>query len=223
VRFLRSNSLSLFFLLIFLASLAGHSVAAHKNYDEQQLAHHGETISYGRYLTSSSFGREVMENWQSEFLQFTLYLMATIWLVQKGSPESKTEDEAGLESDEDQLVGPHARPDSPRWARVGGIRQAIYSNSLFLMMFAIFVGTVFAQSVTGWSEYNADQIAHHQPEVSWSGYLGSSDFWDDMLQNWQSEFLAIGSFAAFGVYLRQRGSPESKPVGAPHDSTAVSG
>jgi hypothetical protein len=223
VRFIRQNSLSLFFLAIFVASLFGQSIAGHNKFNEQELAHHGETISYGRYLTSSEFGREVMENWQSEFLQFTLYLMATIWLVQKGSPESKDEKQRGLESDEDQLVGPHAKPSSPRWARAGGIRQAIYSNSLFLMMFAIFIGTVFAQSVTGWSEYNADQIEHHQPKTDWVGYLGSSDFWDNMLQNWQSEFLAIGSFAAFGVYLRQRGSPESKPVGAPHDTTAVSG
>jgi hypothetical protein len=122
-------------------------------------------------------------------------------------------------TEEDQLIGRHAKEGSPRWARAGGIRTAIYSNSFLILMATIFIGTVFAQSVTGWSQYNSDQISHHQPEVSWTGYLGSSDFWDDMLQNWQSEFLAIGSFAAFGVYLRQRGSPESKPVGAPHDET----
>jgi hypothetical protein len=223
VRFLRQNSLSLFFLVLFLGSLLGQSIAGHNNYNEQQLAHHESTISYGRYITTSEFGREVMENWQSEFLQFTLYLMATVWLIQRGSPESKKEKEAGVQTEEDQLLGQHATADSPKWARAGGIRRAIYSNSFLIVMATIFVGTVFAQSVTGWSEFNADQIVHHQPKTTWTGYLGSSDFWDDMLQNWQSEFLAIGSFAAFGVYLRQRGSPESKPVGAPHDETAVTG
>ena len=223
MRFLRQNSLSVFFLLIFLGSLVGQSIAGHNNYNEDQLAHHGSPISYGRYLTSSEFGREVMENWQSEFLQFTLYLMATIWLVQKGSPESKDEKDRGRESDEDQLVGAHAKESSPRLARIGGLRQKLYENSFFILMLGIFIGTVFAQSVTGWSEYNSEQIEHHQSETSWTGYLGSSDFWDDMLQNWQSEFLAIGSFAAFGVYLRQRGSPESKPVGAAHDETGVTG
>jgi hypothetical protein len=221
VRFVRQNSLSLFFLAIFIGSLFGQSIAGHNNYNEDQLAHHGETISYGRYLTSSGFGREVMENWQSEFLQFTLYLVATIWLVQRGSPESKHEEDAGLQTEEDQLLGRHAKEGSPRLATVGGLRQKLYENSFFVLMLTIFIGTVFAQSVTGWSEYNSNQIQHHQPETTWTGYLGSSDFWDDMLQNWQSEFLAIGSFAAFGIYLRQRGSPESKPVGAPHDSTGV--
>jgi hypothetical protein len=220
-RFVRQNSLSLFFLLIFLGTLVGQSIAGHNNYNEDQLAHHGSPIAYTRYLTSSEFGREVMENWQSEFLQFTLYLMATIWLVQKGSPESKPEKDRGLQTEEDQLLGPHAKESSPRWARVGGLRRAIYSNSFLILMATIFIGTVFAQSVTGWSEYNSNAIQHHQPETTWGGYLGSSDFWDDMLQNWQSEFLAIGSFAAFGVYLRQRGSPESKPVGAPHEETGV--
>jgi hypothetical protein len=219
VRFVRQNSLSPFFLGLFLATLVGQSIAGHNNFNEQQLAHHSDPISYTHYITTSEFGREVMENWQSEFLQFTLYLMATIWLVQKGSPESKKEDRRGLQSEEDQLMGEHAKPNSPRWARVGGIRRAVYANSLLILMAAVFFGTVFAQSVTGWSAYNSDQISHHQQEVSWTGYLGTGDFWDDMLQNWQSEFLAIGSFATFGVYLRQRGSPESKPVGAPHDET----
>jgi hypothetical protein len=223
VRFIRQNSLSLFFLAIFLGSLFGHSIAGHNRFNEDRVAHHGQPISYGRYVTSSEFGREVMENWQSEFLQFTLYLMATIWLVQRGSPESKPEEGRGLQTEEDQLLGPHAKESSPRWAKVGGLRRKLYENSFFILMLTIFIGTVFAQSVTGWSAYNSDQIDHHQPEVSWGGYLGSSDFWDDMLQNWQSEFLAIGSMAIFSVYLRQRGSPESKPVGAPDDQTAVTG
>jgi hypothetical protein len=221
--FLRQNSLSLFFLAIFLASLFGQAVAGNARYNNDQRAHHGSGISLGRYVTSSTFARETAENWQSEFLQFSVFTLATIWFIQRGSPESKPEDEAGLETDEQQKIGRHATKDSPLWARVGGLRTAIYSNSLMILMTIIFLGSLFAQSVSGWSEYNADQLEHTQPELSYWGYVGSADFWDNALQNWQSEFLAIGSFAVFTIYLRQRGSPESKPVGAPHDATGVEG
>jgi hypothetical protein len=222
-RFLTFNSLSIFFLAIFIASVAFQAVAGHNKYNEDAQAHHESTISLGRYVTSSSFGQAVMENWQSEFLQFSLYVLGTVYLIQRGSPESKRTDEAGSESDEQQLVGEHARRNSPRWAKVGGMRTWIYSNSLLLMMGAIFIGTWFADSTCGWSQYDSDQITHHQPKVGYLGYLGTSDFWESSLQNWQSEFLAIGSMAIFSVYLRQRGSPESKPVGAPHDETATTG
>ena len=164
-----------------------------------------------------------MENWQSEYLQFTLYIVGTVWLLQRGSPESKELDKAGLESDEDQLVGEYARPDSPLWARVGGLRTRIYENSLLLVMGSIWLGTWFAQSVTGWSTYNADQIEHRPPRSRGSATSARADFWQDTLQNWQSEFLAIGSMAVLSIYLRQRGSPESKPVGMPHAATGVEG
>jgi hypothetical protein len=187
------------------------------------MAHHESAISLGRYITSSSFGQAVMENWQSEYLQFSLYIFGTVYLIQRGSPESKQPGDAGTESDEDQLVGEHSRPDSPSWARAGGVRRFVYENSLILLMTAIFFGTWFADAACGWSAYDSNQITHHQPEVSFWGYLGTSDFWESSLQNWQSEFLAIGSMAIFSVFLRQRGSPESKPVGAPHDATATTG
>jgi hypothetical protein len=164
-----------------------------------------------------------MENWQSEYLQFTLYIWATVWLFQRGSPESKPLDRPGTESEEDQQIGEHAGPDAPKWARVGGLRTAVFSNSLVAVMTSIWVLTWLAQSVTGRIAYNADQFDHHEAAVSWIGYLGSSDFWDRTLQNWQSEFLAVGSMAVLSVYLRQRGSPESKPVGASHEATGVEG
>ena len=90
-------------------------------------------------------------------------------------------------------------------------------------MGAIFIATWFAQSVTAWTQYNEEQRAHDESAVSWSTYVQTSDFWEKSLQNWQSEFLAVGSMAVFTIYLRQRRSPESKPVGAPHDETASSG
>jgi len=224
VGFFRSNSLSIFFLVIFLAALAGQSYAGWRSYNADQHDHEESGISYDRYITSSEFGQAVTENWQSEYLQFVLYIMATIYLVQRGSPESKRWRDRGRESDEDQELGPHARPDSPSWAHhAGGIARLLYSNSLLLFMGLIWLGSWFAQSVTGWSKYNSDQLGHGENGTNWIGYLGTSDFWESTLQNWQSEFLAVGSMAIFAVYLRQRGSPESKPVGAPHDETAATG
>jgi hypothetical protein len=222
-RFLRENSLGLFFGLLFLAALVGQAIAGHIAHNQEELAHGGEAISLGRYLASSSFGQAVMENWQSEYLQFLLFLMATIWLVQKGSPESKPLDEKGRESEEEQRIGEHAREDSPAAAKAGGWRAALYGNSMLFLMAFIFLGSWLAQSFTGWTVYNQDQADHHQQTISWLSYIGNADFWEATLQNWQSEFLAVGSFAVFAIYLRQRGSPESKPVGASHEATGLEG
>jgi hypothetical protein len=222
-RFLRENSLTIFFGVIFVAALTGQAIAGHSLYNEEQLAHGEGGVSLLRYVASSSFGQAVMENWQSEYLQFTLFMLATVWLLQRGSPESKEVDAAGTETDREQRVGRHAGPESPLWARTGGIRTAIYSNSLLIAMGAIFVASWFAQSVTGWTAFNEQQQAHGDPTTSWLGYVGSSDFWEATFQNWQSEFLAVGSFVVLAVYLRQRGSPESKPVGAPHEATGMEG
>jgi hypothetical protein len=221
MRFVRENSLSIFFLVIFLASLAGQAIAGHAQFNHDQILHHGDAISLGRYLTTSQFAADVAENWQSEYLQFTLYILTTVWLLQRGSPESKPLDSAGGETDADQKIGRYATDDSPRWARVGGLRTAIYSNSLVMVMTTIWLLSWLAQSIAGVSAYNADQLDHQAATLSWFGYLGSSDFWDNTLQNWQSEFLAVGSMAILSIYLRQRGSPESKPVGAPHQATGI--
>jgi hypothetical protein len=221
--FFRSNSLSLFFLTIFLAALIAQSYAGWRAYDDNQHIHRETGISYTRYLTSSSFANAVTENWQSEYLQFVLYFMATIWFVQRGSPESKKWRDRGRQTEKQQQLGRYARPDSPAWARGAGLVRALYSNSLLVVMGLFWVGSWFAQSVSGWSAYNSEQLAHGVHGTSWIGYVGSADFWQATLQNWQSEFLAVGSMAIFAVYLRQRGSPESKPVGAPHDETASTG
>jgi hypothetical protein len=222
-RALKNNGLTLFFSALFLVSLVGQSVAGWRSFNEEQQAHDAPTLSYGRYLVSSDFGEAVVENWQSEYLQFTLFILATVWLVQRGSNESKKPEDIGLESDAKQLIGSHAQRNSPVWARIGGWRTRVYENSLLIVMAAIFFGAWAAQSLTGWTLYNQEQADHGEPTVSWAGYLARPDFWEKTLQNWQSEFLAVGTMAIFTVYLRQRGSPESKPVGAPHDETASSG
>src|SRR3954451_12256762 len=139
--FVRHNSLSLAFAGIFLAALVGQSVAGWSAFNSDQVAQQLTPISFGSYLTSASFAVDVAENWQSEYLQFLLYILGTVWLLQRGSPESKELGEAGLESAEEQKVGDHAVADSPRWAKLGGVRRSVYSWSLSLVMGSIFLGS----------------------------------------------------------------------------------
>jgi hypothetical protein len=221
--FVRHNALSLFFGVIFLVSLAGQSVAGLHQVNALQVAERLDTMSWTEYVASSDFAVDVAENWQSEFLQFWLYLMATVWLLQKGSPESKELDRAGRESDRDQKVGRFATADSPRWAGTGGWRTRVYSSSLALVMGAIFLTSWLVQSVAGWAAFNEQRLQQLQDPLTWSSYLINADFWSRTLQNWQSEFLAVGSMAVLSIYLRQRGSPESKPVGEAHEATGVEG
>ncbi len=222
-RFLRENGLSVFFGVILLLALIGQSVAGVFQFNNQQVAQGQEGISYLQYLTTSDFAVDVAENWQSEFLQFFLYIVATVWLVQRGSTESKQPDQVGPESDEQQKVGRYAPDEAPRWARAGGLRLALYSRSFGLAMGTIFLLSWLAQSVAGTAAYNAQQLSQYEDPVSWGGYVTSSDFWSRSLQNWQSEFLVVASMAALSIYLRQRGSSESKPVGIPHDVTGEEG
>ena len=222
-RFVSLNSLSLAFLVLFLLSLIGHSIAGLFEFNAHQEQHGEATMSYLRYLRSSDFGADMLENWQSEWLQFWVFAVATVWLVQQGSAESKKPGEEGLESDEKQLVGSHAPANAPRWAKARGLKRRLYENSFLIIMGLIFLGTWVAQSFAGWTVFNDEQQAHDEQPVSWLAYVGSSNFWERSLQNWQSEFLAVGTMAVFTIYLRQRGSPESKPVGTPHEETGQTG
>lgn len=221
--FVRNNSLGLFFGGLFVVTLAAQSVAGWQSFNDEHVGEGLGTLSWGAYVTSTDFAVAVSENWQSEFLQFLLYVLATVWFLQQGSPESKELDKPGLESDEDQQVGPYARADSPGWARVGGWRTAIYSHSLALAVGLVFALSWLAQSVAGWAADNEHRIEQLRDPQSWGAYVGSADFWERTLQNWQSEFLAVGAFAVLAIFLRERGSAESKPVGEPHGSTGVEG
>ena len=219
-----TNGLSIGFGLLFLFSLVGQAFSGLAYYNEQQVASKLDEIGLLQYVTSSSFVVDVAENWQSEYLQFLLFIIVTVWLVQRGSSESKETEKPGLESDAEQKVGRHADHNSPPWARYGDWRTTIYSNSLMIVMALVFFASWFAQSVSGWTVFNDEARTHGAETVSWLGYVGSSDFWEATFQNWQSEFLAVGSFAVIAIYLRQRGSPESKPVGAPtSDATGSEG
>ncbi|GAA1846076.1 DUF6766 family protein [Agromyces salentinus] len=218
---IRQHALSIFFAVIFVAALIGQAVTGLALTNEEQASHGLPPVGFGEYLLSSQFVVDVAENWQSEYLQFFLFILTTIWLVQRGSPESKKPGDEGIDSDEAQLVGRFAKPDSPAWAKADGWKRWIYSNSLLIVMGAIFLLSWLAQSIAGMVALNAEQAEHGQPAVDWAAYLVSADFWNRTLQNWQSEFLAVGSMVALSIFLRQRGSAESKPVGTPHEQSSV--
>ncbi|WP_327720724.1 hypothetical protein OG381_39295 [Streptomyces sp. NBC_00490] len=221
--FLRDNGLGLGFGLAFLLALVGQAIAGHAEFNNQLATDGLAQVGFREYLMSSDFAVDVTENWQSEYLQFFLYITATVWLLQRGSPESKEIHKAGTESDKEQQVGRYAHRNSPRWARGRGFRRHVYSHSLGLVMGTLFALSWLSQSITGVAAYNEEQLRQLQAPIGWGSYVGSADFWSRTLQNWQSEFLAVASMAILSVYLRQRGSPESKPVGAAHTSTGVEG
>ena len=210
MRVLRSTGLAWFFLAIFAVSVVGLAIAGRADFNEDEVRHARmlgevpETVGMGRYLVSSHFWQAMMENWQSEYLQFALYIAATVWLVQRGSPESKAPGDEGV-------GGPRR------------LRPMLYENSLVALMATFFVLSWFAQLVTGRIRYNGEQLDHQEAGLTLWQYAGTADFWSRTLQNWQSEFLAVASMVIFSVYLRQRGSPESKPVDAPHTSNEAIG
>jgi len=218
---LRDNGLGLFFAGFFLACLVAQSFAGWHEFNAQQAADGLGRLTWARYVVSTDFAVDVTENWQSEFLQFWVYLMATVWFIQRGSPESKKPEETGSESDEEQQVREGAGDESPRPARSGGLRLWAFSHSLALVMGLFFVLSWAAQSVAGWASYDEDRLRNLQDPVSWPEYLLRPDFWSRTLQNWQSEMLAVGTMAVLAVFLRHRGSSQSKPVGASHAATGV--
>jgi len=152
-----------------------------------------------------------MENWESEFLQLFVYVALTAFLFQRGSAESKDPDNP----DEEE---PPLSAESPKWARTGGWRRKVFSHSLSLVFFVLFVITFLLHAAGGVKQYNEEQLMHGEAVVSLADYLLSSRFWFESLQNWQSEFLSLLSMVVLSIFLRQRGSPESKPVNAPHSS-----
>ncbi|MFC7486094.1 DUF6766 family protein [Knoellia sp. CPCC 206453] len=223
MRRLREHGLPLVFGALLLLALVGQAISGLAGVNGDARDHGLQTIGMAEYLASSDFAVDLAENWQSEYLQFLLFIVLTVWFVQKGSPESKPLDKTGRESDEEQKVGRFAEPDSPAWAKVDGWRRGLYSHSLGLVMGAIFVGSWSAQFIAGHAAYNAEQIRDLKETLTFGEYLAAPDFWSRTFQNWQSEFLAVASMVVLAIYLRERGSPESKPVGSSHEATGIEG
>jgi hypothetical protein len=216
-RFLRENSLSivmfgLFFVFLLLQSLTGWRTANQENRE-----HHRPTESYVRYVGSGSFVEATFENWESEFLQMAGFVLLTVLLRQKGSPESKKlDDEEPV--DEDPRQARHRRG-VPGPVRRGGLALAVYQHSLSLALVGLFLMSFLLHALGGHAEYNQQQLEHGEAPASLAGFMTSAQFWFQSFQNWQSEFLAVFALTVLGIFLRQRGSPESKPVAAPHAET----
>lgn len=218
-RVLRENGLSIVWLgLFFFTLIFGQSVTGHREYNSDQREHGRAEVGYAEYVTTGHFLEATMENWESEFLQMFLFVALTAFLYQKGSAESKKLDEEE-EVDRDPRQSKH-KPDAPWPVRKGGLVLSLYSYSLSLAFLLLFLAAFFLHAAGGAREYNQEQAAHGQPErVTTLQYMATSRFWFESLQNWQSEFLAVGLMVVLSIWLRQKGSPESKPVDAPHSQT----
>ena len=214
----RENGLSIVLVLIFVAAMVGQTLAGHRAYDEEQREHGQPAVSLGEYLRSGHFWEATAENWESEFLQMFLYVMLTAFLYQKGSAESRKLD---AENPQDRDPRQHRRrPRAPWPVRKGGLALKLYENSLSLAFLTLFVVSIVMHAVGGFPEYRQEQIEHGTPPPAGVlTYAASAQFWFESLQNWQSEFLALLAMVVLSIWLRQRHSPESKPVDAPHDET----
>jgi hypothetical protein len=218
-RFWRNNGLSVVLVVLFLTSLVGQTIAGYRHYNEEQRDHDEPTVSYAAYLASPASLEATMENWESEFLQMAAYLVLTATLFQKGSAESKDPDKG--DEPVDRRPDPN-RPGAPGPVRRGGLALVLYRHSLSLTFGLLFLISLVLHAVGGAGEYNEEQAAHGQPErVTTLQYMGTSRFWFESLQNWQSEFLSLAAMVVLTIFLRQHGSPESKPVDAAHGDTGT--
>jgi hypothetical protein len=219
-RFLRENGLSLvLFWLFFVTLIVGQSLSGLRQYNEEQEEHGGEQVQMGEYLRTGHFLESTMENWESEFLQMFLYILLTAYLYQKGSSESRKLDEENPQDRDPRKSKDN--PDAPWPVRKGGLILKLYESSLALAFLLLFLVSFWLHAVGGHWEYNEEQLQHGQTTVTVLGYMGTSRFWFESLQNWQSEFLAIWAMVVFSIWLRQRRSPESKPVDSPHSETGT--
>ena len=218
-RFFRNNGLSLvLFVLFFFTLLLGQSIVGYWHYNNEQQEHNQTTVAYSEYLVGDHFLEATMENWESEFFQMFFFVILTVFLYQKGSAESK-DPEKKEEVDRDPSKSRNKK-NAPWPVRKGGLILKIYEHSLSLAFVMLFLGSFFLHAVGGAGEYNDDQRHHGRlTRVTTLSYMATSRFWFESLQNWQSEFLAVGSMVVLTIFLREKGSKESKPVDAPHDQT----
>jgi hypothetical protein len=209
--FFYKNGLSLFLFVCFFLFWLGQSLTGWAENNQDLLQHGAPPLAFSHYLGSAHFIEATFENWESEFLQMFLYVLVTVWLRQQGSAESK-----GLEGPEDVDRPPSPHPDAPWPVRRGGIILTLYKNSLSLTFFLLFALSFFFHARGSYDHYIEEQILESRAVENFTSYLGSARFWFESFQNWQSEFLAIGAIVLLSVWLRQHGSPESKPVDMPH-------
>ena len=215
--FLRDNGLSITVLTLFLIFLVGQTVTGLNQFNDEQREHDQAPVGLGEYLAGGHFAEATAENWESEFLQMAFYVWLTTFLFQKGSSESKkVGHKEAVDRDPRRTKN---KKDAPSPVRRGGWVLTLYEYSLTLAFLLLFLVSFVWHAVGGKREYNHEQVAHGGEPVSLSEFMSTSQFSFESFQNWQSEFLALGAMALLSIFLRQRGSPESKPVDAPHSHT----
>ena len=202
---------------LFVVFFAGMVLAGVHAYNGDQQAHGQSAVSLWGYLHTGDFVEATFENWESEFLQMGMYVVLTAYLFQRGSSESKPLDEPAPQDEDPRDADP--RGNVPWPVRRGGLVLSLYENSLAALFFILFAASIALHAVGGARAYSADQVAHGEAPVSTWGFVRTAEFWFESFQNWQSEFLAVAVIVGASVYLRQRGSAESKPVAEPHHAT----
>lgn len=213
----KHHGLAITLFVLFALCLVGHAISGWHVYNDDQREHHGHAIHFTSYLATNAFAETVFENWESEFLQAATYIFLTAKLYQRGSSESKDPEQAA-EVDADPAEA-RTDPKAPWPVRRGGVWLALYKNSLVIVFATLFLLSLLLHAAGGAASYSAQQLQHGGQPVTLAQYLGTSQFWFESLQNWQSEFLALFTMVAFSIVLRQEGSPESKPVASPHSAT----
>jgi hypothetical protein len=204
---------------LFLAFFAGMILTGAANYSEEQQAHGESAVSVLQFMATGEFVEATFENWESEFLQMAMYVVLTVFLFQKGSSESKP---VGKDAPQDEDPRQVAIKKATPWpVKSRGAVLKVYEHSLSLLLFLLFLGSFTAHALGGAEAYNDEQQSHGQATVTVLQYVGTSRFWFESFQNWQSEFLAVAVLVGASVYLREKGSPESKPVAEPHYETGA--
>lgn len=217
MRILRDNGLTIVLLVLSISTIAGMLFTGWVLFDQQIAEHGGSQVDLSAYAASGHFLSAVFENWESEFLQMSAYVMLTAFLFQRGSAESKDPDEPSNQ-DEDPAAK-SIEPEAPWAVRAGRWVRTVYSYSLGIALAVLFVVSFILHLKYSADAQNVEAAMHRQAAVSMSEHLGSAQFWFESLQNWQSEFLSTAVIVVFSIFLRFKGSPESKPVAAPNSET----
>jgi len=218
-RWLKNNGLLLVNAGLFVVFLGGMVVSGASAYNDDQLTHGQQPVSIFGYLQTGQFVEAVFENWESEFLQMAMYVVLTIFLFQKGSSESKPIGKKAAQDEDPRKA--EISPNTPWPVRKGGWILVVYEHSLSSLLVILFIGSILMHATGGAAAYSEEQLAHGMPAVSTWEFMATSQFWFESFQNWQSEFLAVAVLVGASVFLRERGSPESKPVAEPHHETGA--
>lgn len=217
MRWLRDNSFSIALFALFALSVIGHGWSGWIAHNEELIRDHVAPLTLMAYLSGGAFNSTLFENWESEFLQMAAYVVLTAYLFQRGSPESKDPDK-GAPQDRDPRIGQN-NADAPWPVRIGGFARVAYAHSLGFALAFLFFASFMLHWINSTREAADEAMRNSETPPTLLEHLGSAQLWFESFQNWQSEFLSTAVLIVLAIFLRERGSPESKPVAAPHSRT----